>query len=92
MRGKILLVTGLAIGYVLGTRAGRQRYEDIKSAVGSFWNSPRVQKNVHQAEDYVKEKAPEVAKSVVAKATGSTKAAPTTTRKTTTTRKPATSK
>ena len=87
MRGKILLVTGLAIGYVLGTRAGRQRYEDIKSAVGSFWNSPRVQKNVHQAEDYVKEKAPEVAKSVVAKATGSS----TSTRKPAT-RKPATSK
>ena len=86
MRGKILLVTGLAIGYVLGTRAGRQRYEDIKSAVGGFWNSPRVQKNVHQAEDYVKETAPEVAKSVVAKATGSS-----TTRKPAT-RKPATSK
>ena len=86
MRGRILLVTGIAIGYVLGTRAGRQRYEEIKSAVSGFWNSPRVQKNVHQAEDYVKEKAPEVAKSVVAKATGSTA------RKTPATRKPATSK
>lgn len=91
MRGKILLVTGVAIGYVLGTRAGRERYEDIKAVAGKFWNSPRVQKNVHQAEDYVKEKAPEVAKSVVAKATGSSKTT-TTARKTPTTRKPATSK
>lgn len=75
MRGRILLVTGVAIGYVLGSRAGRQRYEDIKDAAGKFWNSPRVQKNVHQAEDYVKEKAPEVAKSAVAKATGTAKSA-----------------
>jgi hypothetical protein len=89
MRGRILLVTGLAIGYVLGTRAGRERYEDIKAAAGKFWNSPRVQKNVHQAEDYVKEKAPEVAKSAVAKVTGSTKT--TTPARKTTTRKTATS-
>jgi hypothetical protein len=29
MRGKILIVAGLAVGYVLGARAGRERYEDI---------------------------------------------------------------
>ena len=31
MRGKAGLVIGLAIGYVLGTRAGRERYEQIKA-------------------------------------------------------------
>ncbi|MDM4763323.1 hypothetical protein QT381_09920 [Galbitalea sp. SE-J8] len=61
MRGKILLATGLAVGYVLGTRAGHERYEQIKSAAARFWHDPRVQKQVHTAEDFVKDKAPDVA-------------------------------
>ena len=65
MKGKILLVTGLAVGYLLGTRAGRERYEEIKSAANKLWADPRVQKPVKQAEDFVKEKAPEVADFVV---------------------------
>jgi len=78
MKGKILLLTGLAVGYVLGTRAGRERYEEIKSAANKFWNDPRVQKPVHQAQDFAKDKAPEVAefitdnaKKVVAQVAGS---------------------
>jgi hypothetical protein len=61
MKGKILLVVGLGVGYVLGARAGRGRYEEIKDAVGKFWNDPRVQKQRTQAEDFVKDKAPDVA-------------------------------
>lgn len=61
MKGKILLVTGFAVGYVFGTRAGRGQYEKIKSSASNFWNSPRVQKQVGQAEGFVKDKAPEVA-------------------------------
>jgi hypothetical protein len=61
MKGKILLVTGLAVGYVFGTKAGRERYESIKATASKLWNDPRVQKNVHQAEDFVKDKGPEVA-------------------------------
>lgn len=61
MRGKILFATGLAVGYVLGTRAGRERYEQLKRSALSFWNDPRVQHRVDQVEDFVKEKAPEVA-------------------------------
>lgn len=61
MKGKILLVVGLGVGYVLGARAGRQRYEQLKSAVQKFWNDPRVQRRVDEAEDFVKDKAPEVA-------------------------------
>lgn len=61
MKGKILLVVGLGVGYVLGTRAGRERYEELKAAVQKFWNDPRVQRRVDDAEDFVKDKAPEVA-------------------------------
>lgn len=38
MRGKAGLVVGLAVGYVLGSRAGRQRYEQIKSQALKVWN------------------------------------------------------
>ena len=31
MKGKVGLVVGLSVGYVLGTRAGRERYEQIKT-------------------------------------------------------------
>jgi hypothetical protein len=64
MRGKILFAAGLAVGYVLGTRAGRERYEELKRAATSFWNDPRVQHRVDQVEDFVKEKVPEVAEFV----------------------------
>lgn len=61
MKTKILLLTGLAVGYVLGTRAGRERYEEIKSTANKLWNDPRVQKPIHDAQDFAKDKAPEVA-------------------------------
>src|SRR5690554_6312401 len=60
MRGKILIVTGLAVGYVLGARAGRERYEEIKRAATKFWNDPRVKQQVETVEDFAKDKAPEV--------------------------------
>jgi hypothetical protein len=61
VKGKILLLVGLGVGYVLGSRAGRERYDEIVSKAKTFWNDPRVQKQVNQAEDFVKDKAPEVA-------------------------------
>jgi hypothetical protein len=64
MRGKILFAAGLAVGYVLGTRAGRERYEQLKRAAQGFWNDPRVQRRVDQVEDFVRTAAPEVAEFV----------------------------
>ncbi|QAV70732.1 YtxH domain-containing protein [Salinibacterium sp. UTAS2018] len=61
MKGKILLVVGLGIGYVLGTRAGREKYEKIKATAGKLWNDPRITQQRHNAEDFVKDKAPDVA-------------------------------
>ncbi|GAA3757112.1 hypothetical protein GCM10022240_07430 [Microbacterium kribbense] len=57
MRGKVGLVMGLAAGYVLGTRAGRQRYEQIKEQAGKIWNLPPVQKQVDKAKDFGKSAA-----------------------------------
>ena len=43
MRGTMILVVGLATGYVLGSRAGRPRYEPIKSGADKVWNLAPVQ-------------------------------------------------
>ncbi len=60
MRGKLLFVAGAAVGYVLGARAGRKRYEQIKSAAARVWESPGIQKQVNAVEDYAAEKFGEV--------------------------------
>ncbi|HEX4058718.1 MAG TPA: YtxH domain-containing protein [Galbitalea sp.] len=61
MKGKILLVVGLGVGYVLGTRAGREKYDELVARVQKVWNDPRVQKQASNVGDFVKEKAPDVA-------------------------------
>lgn len=83
MKGKILFVAGLGLGYVLGTRAGREKYEELRTAALKVWNDPRVQKQVDSVEDFVKDKAPEVAefvsdnaKKVVAQVSGKKPAKP----------------
>jgi hypothetical protein len=43
MRGKIWFVTGVGVGYVLGTRAGRERFEQMVSTARKVWESPTVQ-------------------------------------------------
>lgn len=57
MRGKLLFAAGAAVGYVLGTRAGRERYDQMRAAATRVWESPGVQKQVHAAEDFIAEKA-----------------------------------
>ncbi len=52
MRGKLLFVAGAAVGYVLGARAGRRRYEQIKAAAARVWETPGIQRQVNAAEDY----------------------------------------
>lgn len=52
MRGKIVFVVGLATGYVLGTRAGRERYEQIKAGAEKVWNTPTVQAGVERVQEF----------------------------------------
>jgi hypothetical protein len=56
MKKLMLLVAG-GVGYVLGTRAGRERYEQIKKTAMRVKDDPRVQEKAHQAADVVKETA-----------------------------------
>ncbi|SOC56816.1 YtxH domain-containing protein [Ornithinimicrobium cerasi] len=54
---KLLLLVGAGVGYVLGARAGRERYDQIADQANKLWTDPRVQTKVEE----VKTKAPEVA-------------------------------
>lgn len=60
MKGKLALVAGVAAGYVLGTRAGRERYDQLRDQARTMWRDPRVQQKVSDAEHAVQEKAPDV--------------------------------
>ncbi|MFZ0141075.1 MAG: hypothetical protein WAL70_08320 [Aeromicrobium sp.] len=54
---KLLLIGAAAAGYVLGTKAGRERYEQIKRQSAKVWNSEPVQHGVHEAEGVAKHAA-----------------------------------
>jgi hypothetical protein len=43
MRWKFTFVVGVGLGYVLGSRAGRERYEQIRAKVQDLQESPTVQ-------------------------------------------------
>ena len=72
------LGVGLAAGYVLGTKAGRAKYNELRAKASDVWHDPHVQKAVSDAGDLVREAAPvvqeklvDVAKAAKDKVTGS---------------------
>jgi hypothetical protein len=65
MKGKILFVVGLGIGYVLGTRAGRERYEQIRKAAEGVWNTPAVQQGVDTVKGFAAEKVGDLSDTVL---------------------------
>lgn len=49
MRYKLTFVAGLAIGFVLGTRAGRERYEQLKKSARQISQNPAVRNAAESA-------------------------------------------
>ena len=43
MRGKLMFITGVGVGYVLGTRAGREKFDSMVAQARKVWESPTVQ-------------------------------------------------
>jgi len=43
MRGKLMFIGGLAAGFILGSRAGREKYEEIRANAKKVWEHPTVQ-------------------------------------------------
>lgn len=48
--GKISLLVGAGIGYVLGTRAGREQYDKMAAEARKVWRDPRVQDKATRAQ------------------------------------------
>jgi hypothetical protein len=57
---KLVALTAFAAGYVLGARAGRERYEQIRRLAVRIKDDPRVQETAHSAADKAREQAPVV--------------------------------
>jgi hypothetical protein len=53
MLKKVSLFAGFAAGYVLGSKAGRERYEQIRDKANELMGNPTVQEKMHQATDTV---------------------------------------
>lgn len=74
MLGKLIFVVGFGAGYVLGARAGRQRYESIMSSLRGMRENPQVQQAATTVQEQASDaaaKATEAAKSKVSEARGS---------------------
>jgi hypothetical protein len=49
MRYRLTFITGAAVGYVLGARAGRERYEQVRKAARAIAQNPAVRNTVEAA-------------------------------------------
>ncbi|QIK68004.1 hypothetical protein G7072_18125 [Nocardioides sp. HDW12B] len=61
---RIVTLTAGAIGFVLGSRAGRGPYEKLSAKAGEVRRDPRVQEKVAQAQDVAQDKAKTAASTV----------------------------
>ena len=67
MRFRIGLALGLAAGYVLGAKAGRERYEQIRNAAERMWESQggrRIRAEASHVVDEVRERSVETARQI----------------------------
>jgi len=62
LKGKLLLVgLGVGVGYILGAKAGRERYDQIAATAKKVWNAPLVQDTVGRASGFVEHRLEDVA-------------------------------
>lgn len=66
---KLTLLIAAGAGYVLGTRAGRERYEQIKTQANKAWQTAPVQSAKEDVQDAAKQTASTVGAKVAEAAT-----------------------
>ncbi|MEW1952211.1 YtxH domain-containing protein [Terrabacter sp. NPDC080008] len=69
---RMLILGAGAVGFLLGSRAGRQPYEQFMRTIGQLKDDPRVQEKAHQGAQLVREQAPVVADKVAGAARSAT--------------------
>ena len=57
MMKKLPLLVSFGAGYVLGAKAGRQRYDEIAGMARKVADDPRVQRFAHRAQDAATQQA-----------------------------------
>jgi hypothetical protein len=70
MMKKLMVLGAGAAGYVLGARAGRERYEQIARQTRKLRNNPTVQQKVSEAADVAKHVARDAASAASDKVRG----------------------
>ena len=71
--GKKSFILGGIVGFVLGSRAGRDQYEKLKSMSQELWQSDAVQAGVNKVEDTVGGATRSGASSLTDKVAGATR-------------------
>lgn len=59
-RKLLILGIGIGVGYVFGTRAGREQYDRMVASARGVWEDPRVAKVRADVEAYARTQAPVV--------------------------------
>ena len=67
MRYKMTFIAGAAVGFVLGARAGRERYEQLVQAAQRFVQNPAVRNAAESAAQQSRTAAVKAADTVTAK-------------------------
>jgi hypothetical protein len=57
MKGKLAVLAGFGAGYVLGTKAGRRRYEQIRDGAQRLWQEPHVATQRHKVAEAARDQA-----------------------------------
>ncbi|WP_372696850.1 hypothetical protein [Arthrobacter sp. JSM 101049] len=53
-------LAGAAVGYVLGARAGRDKYDQLRDKAQELWTDPHTQEKLNDVGSALKDKAPDV--------------------------------
>ncbi|MEU1625201.1 YtxH domain-containing protein [Streptomyces sp. NPDC020096] len=70
MRYRLTFIAGAAVGYVLGARAGRERYEQLRKTAQGIAQNPAVRNTVESAGQQSRELAARAADAVVTRVGG----------------------